>query len=279
MSAVRENGELVISPPRGLPSLELGEIWAYRELFATMVWRDVSVRYKQSLLGVLWALLAPLLALAIFSLIFGRLAKLPSDGLPYPVFCYAGLLPWLFFSQSLSRATASMVAERNLLTKVYFPRLIVLLAATLAPLVDLLVASSLLAVLIAWYGIVPTVHALYLVPLCVAWAWLTAVGVGSWLAALNVHYRDVGQAIPFLVQVWMYASPVVYPASLLPDSWQWLYALNPMAGVIEGLRFALLGHGQPPGPALLVSLAMSLLLFVTGLLYFKRMEHTFADVV
>ena len=278
MSAEPQNGELVITPARGF-SIDFGELWAYRELFGFMVWRDVSVRYKQSLLGVLWALLTPVITMLIFTVIFGRLAKIPTDGIPYPIFCYAGLLPWLFFAQSLSRATTSMVAERNLLTKVYFPRLIVPLAATLAPLVDLLVASSILIVMMAYYELVPSLHSLYLVPLCIAWAWVMAVGVGTWLSALNVYFRDVGQMIPFLVQMWMYASPVVYPASLFPERWQWVHALNPMVGVIEGFRFALISHGHPPGPTVLVSVAVTLFLFVTGLLYFKRMEHSFADIV
>jgi lipopolysaccharide transport system permease protein len=271
--------ELVIAPPTGTIPIDFKELWAYRELFGFMVWRDVSVRYKQSILGILWALVTPFVTMLIFTIIFGKLAKIPTDGIPYPIFSYAGLLPWLFFSQSLQRATLSMVAERNLLTKIYFPRLIVPMAATLAPLVDLLVASSVLLAMMFYYGFVPTPHSLYLLPLCVLWTWVTAVGVGTWLSALNVYFRDVGQIIPFLVQVWLYASPVVYPASLVPASFQWLYAINPMTGVIEGFRWALFAHGDPPGPLVLLSLSVSAVLFVTGGLFFKRMERSFADVV
>lgn len=270
---------ILIQPERGLGSLQLGELWAYRELLGFLAWRDIRVRYKQSLLGVLWALITPVVTMAIFSVIFGRVARIPSDGIPYPIFCYAGLLPWLFFAQSLQRATASMVAERNLLTKVYFPRLIVPVAATLAPLVDLAIASTVLVALMAWYGLTPALHAVALVPLCVGWAWILAVGVGTLLSAWNVHFRDVGQMIPFLIQVWMYASPVVYPASMFPDDWAWVLALNPMVGVIEGLRFALLGNGALPVAALAVSASMSGLLLAAGVISFKRMERTFSDVV
>ncbi|MBI5136917.1 MAG: ABC transporter permease [Nitrospirae bacterium] len=279
MSTLSAKTETVIAPPRGFSPINVRELWAYRELFGFLVWRDVSVRYKQSVLGILWALLTPVITMVIFTIIFGKVAKIPTGGVPYPIFSYAGLLPWLFFAQSLQKATASMVAERNLLTKVYFPRLIVPMAATLAPLVDFLIASTVLVAMMVYYHIVPTVHTLYLVPLCVLWAWLTAVGVGTLLSAWNVYFRDVGQMIPFVIQVWMYASPVVYPASLFPERWQWVYALNPMVGVIEGFRWALLGQGSPPGPLVAVSVAISLLFFVIGIFVFRRMERTFADVV
>jgi lipopolysaccharide transport system permease protein len=279
MSTESRDLEMLITPPSGLGSIDFKELWAYRELLGFLVWRDVSVRYKQSILGILWALLTPVTTMLIFTVIFGRIAKIPTDGIPYPIFSYAGLLPWLFFSQSLQKATMSMVAERNLLTKIYFPRLIVPMAATLAPLVDLLIASSVLFAMMFYYQITPTPHSLYLLPLCVIWAWVTAVGVGAWLSAFNVYFRDVGQMIPFIIQVWLYASPVVYPASLVPPSFQWLYALNPMAGVIEGFRWSLFAHGDPPGLAVLLSAAVSVVLFVTGGLFFKRMERSFADVV
>lgn len=279
MSTLSAKTETVIAPPRGFSPINVRELWAYRELFGFLVWRDVSVRYKQSVLGILWAVLTPVITMVIFTIIFGKVAKIPTGGVPYPIFSYAGLLPWLFFAQSLQKATASMVAERNLLTKVYFPRLIVPMAATLAPLVDFLVASTVLVAMMAYYHVIPTVHTLYLVPLCVLWAWLTAVGVGTLLSAWNVYFRDVGQMIPFVIQVWMYASPVVYPASLFPEKWQWVYALNPMVGVIEGFRWALLGQGSPPGPLVAVSVAISLLFFVIGIFAFRRMERTFADVV
>jgi len=279
MSTESRDVEMLITPPSGWGSIDFKELWDYRELFGFMVWRDVSVRYKQSVLGILWALLTPLVTMLIFSIIFGKVAKIPTDGIPYPIFCYAGLLPWLFFSQSLQKATLSMVAERSLLTKIYFPRLIVPMAATLAPLVDLLIASSVLFAMMFYYDFAPTFHSFYLLPLCVLWAWVTAIGVGTWLSALNVHFRDVGQVIPFLIQVWLYASPVVYPASLVSSSFHWLYALNPMTGVIEGFRWALLAHGDPPGLLVFVSASVSVVLFVTGGLFFKRMERSFADVV
>jgi len=271
-------GWIEIRPDSGL-SIRLGELWTYRELLGFFAWRDVAVRYKQSLLGVLWALLTPLITVVIFTVIFGGVAGIGSHGIPYPVFCYVGLLPWLFFAQSVQRATASMVSERNLLTKVYFPRLIVPIAATLAPLVDLAIASSLLAVMMAWYGLVPSARALYLVPLCLTWAWLLAIGVGSLLSALNVYFRDVGQMIPFLIQVWMYASPVVYPSTIIPEHLRWIHALNPMVGVIPWLRYALLWNQHPPAVSTAFSLAVSLALFALGIACFARMQRSFADVV
>jgi lipopolysaccharide transport system permease protein len=274
-----ERSELVIAPATGLNAIDFKELWAYRELFGFMVWRDVSVRYKQSVLGISWALLTPTISMLIFSIIFGHFARIPTGDIPYPLFSLAGLLPWLFFSQAVQKSTLSTVNERNLLTKVYFPRLIIPVAATLAPLFDLLIGSSLLVAMMAWYQLVPTIHGLYLLPVCVLWAWVTAVGVGTWLSALNVYFRDVGQIVPFMIQIWMYASPVVYPASLVPEDLRWAYALNPIVGVIEGFRWALFAQGQPPGPILIVSMAVSLLLFGTGALFFQRMERSFADVV
>jgi len=270
---------IVIEPGSGLSSRWLRDVWAHRELLGFFAWRDVSVRYKQSVLGVLWALLTPVITVAIFTLIFGGVAGIDVDDVPYPVFCYVGLLPWLFFAQSVQRATGSMVAERNLLTKVYFPRLIVPIAATLAPLVDLVIASSVLAAMMAWCRLLPNPHAFYLVPLCLAWAWLVAVGVGALFSALNVHFRDVGQVIPFVMQVWMYASPVVYPAILVPESLRWIHSLNPMVGVIVSLRFALLSRPIPSGISISGSLIVSLALVVVGIVCFARMERSFADVV
>ncbi|MDH4229805.1 MAG: ABC transporter permease [Nitrospirota bacterium] len=271
--------ERVIEPPRGFMPINFRELWDYRELFLILVWRDVSVRYKQSMLGVLWAILAPLITMTIFTVIFGRVAKIPTNGIPYPIFSFSGLLPWLFFAQALQVSSASMVAERNLITKVYFPRIILPAAATLAPLVDFLIACLILGAMMVYYGFVPTWHALYLIPLCVLWALATALGVGFWLGALNVYFRDVKMIIPFLIQVWMFASPVVYPASLFPQKWQWLYGLNPMAGVIEGFRWAMLGQGVAPGPVVLASVLVSVLLLGGGVYFFRRMERSFADVV
>jgi lipopolysaccharide transport system permease protein len=270
---------IVIEPERGLASLRLGELWAHRELLGFLAWRDFSVRYKQSALGVLWAVLTPLVTVAIFTLIFGRVASIPSDGIPYPVFCYAGLLPWLLFAHSVQRATASVVAERNLLTKVYFPRLIVPISSTLAPLADFAISALVLAGMMAWYGVAPAARVVWLAPLFLLWAWLVAVGVGTLLSAANVYFRDVGQMIAFVIQVWMYASPVVYPSSLVSGELRWAHALNPMVGVIDGLRYALFADGAAPGAPMLVSLAVSLALLATGIVSFARVERSFADVV
>jgi len=279
LSAGRSDA-LVIEPESGgFPSLRLGELWAYRELLGFFAWRDVSVRYKQSVLGVLWALLTPLITVAIFTVIFGRVAGIETDGVPYSVFCYVGLLPWLFFAQSVQRATVSMVAERNLLTKIYFPRLIVPISSTLAPLLDLVIASSILAAMMAWNHVVPKSCAIYVVPLCIVWVWLVAVGAGTLLAAINVYFRDVGQMIPFLIQVWMYASPVVYPASLFPEPLRWLHSVNPLVGVIVWLRYALLDRARPLGFLTTISLTVSVALLAVGIACFARMERSFADNV
>ena len=267
-----------ITPSKGWISLQLRELWHYRELLFFLTWRDVKVRYKQASLGVAWAVLQPLLTMVIFSVIFGQLAKLPSDGIPYPVFSYAGLLPWQLFAGSLQRAGTSLVGNANLLTKVYFPRLIIPLSAVGAGLVDFAIAFVVLLGLMLWYGIVPTWNMVWLLPL-VLLALLTALAVGLWLSALNVQYRDVQHAIPFVIQAWMYASPVAYSAGLIPTGkWQIVYGLNPLAGVIQGFRWALLG-ASPPGELMAVSVVMVVVLLVTGLFYFRRMERTFADVV
>jgi lipopolysaccharide transport system permease protein len=268
----------VIEPSRGWVSLKLREVWHYRELLFFLTWRDVKVRYKQASLGVAWAVLQPLLTMVIFSVIFGQLAKLPSDGIPYPVFSYAALLPWQLFAGSLQRAGTSLVGNANLLTKVYFPRLIIPLSAVGAGLVDFAIAFVVLLGLMLWYGIAPTVNVLWL-PLLVLLALLTALAVGLWLSALNVQYRDVQHAIPFVIQAWMYASPVAYSAGLIPTGkWRIVYGLNPLAGVIQGFRWALLG-AAPPDELMAVSVVMVLVLLATGLFYFRRMERTFADVV
>jgi lipopolysaccharide transport system permease protein len=243
-----------------------------------LVWRDIKLRYAQTLLGMGWALLQPLLAMAIFSVIFGRFAKLPSDGVPYSVFCLAALVPWTYFSTAFTTASTSLVLNTNLLTKVYFPRLVIPAAPVLAGLLDLAIASMLLAALMAWHGIMPSLAALLMVPLLVALLAITAFGIGTWLAALNIQFRDVKYATPFLAQVWFYASPIVYPTSLVPAEYRFLYALNPMVGIMEGFRAVLLGTQALPWSALAVSTAASLLLLVTGTLYFRRTERVFADV-
>ncbi len=269
---------VVIEPSEGWVSLKLRELWQYRELLYFLTWRDVQVRYKQTALGVAWAVLQPLLTMLIFSVVFGRLANLPSDGLPYPVFSFAALLPWQLFSGALTRAGTSLVGSANLLTKVYFPRLIIPFSAVAAGLVDFAIAFLVLIVLLAYYGITPGVEILW-VPVLVLFALASALAVGLWLSALNVKYRDVQHLIPFLVMAWMYASPVAYSANLVPSGpWRLVYALNPMTGVIQGFRWALTG-GPAPGQMILVSAVVVIVLLVGGLFYFRRMERVFADVV
>jgi lipopolysaccharide transport system permease protein len=269
---------VVFEPSKGWTSLKLKELWKYRELLYFLTWRDVKVRYKQTTVGVAWTVIQPLITMVIFSLIFGRLAKLPSDGVPYPIFSYAALLPWQLFSGSLTRASTSLVSNANLLTKVYFPRLIIPLSAIAAGLVDFAISFLVLLGLMLYYGIFPN-WAVLLLPFLVLFVVLTALGVGLWLSALNVRYRDVQHTIPFVVQVWMFASPVAYSAGLIPKGlWSIVYGLNPMAGVIQGFRWALLG-GKPPDELMIVSVIMVGVLLASGLLYFKRMEKTFADVV
>jgi lipopolysaccharide transport system permease protein len=270
--------ETVIEPTRGWVSLRIWELWKYRELLYFITWRDVKVRYTQAVLGVGWALIQPLMTMMIFSVIFGHLAKLPSEGIPYPIFSYAALLPWQLFSSALTRTSSSLIGNAHLLTKVYFPRLIIPVSAIGAGLVDFGISFVVLLGLMFYYAIVPTWTILWL-PLLVVFVLLTGLGVGLWLSALNVQYRDVQHMIPFLVQVWMFASPVAYSAELIPKGiWRVLYGLNPMAGVIQGFRWALL-NGDPPGELMLLSVVIVMILLVTGLFFFKRMERTFADIV
>lgn len=267
-----------ISASRGWASLRLCELWEYRELLYFLVWRDVKVRYRQAVLGAAWAVVQPLVNMIIFSIIFGQLAGLPSDNVPYPLLSFAGLLPWQLFEGSLQRAGVSLVSSANLLTKVYFPRLIIPLSALGAALVDFAIAFVVLLGLMAYYGVPLTWTALWL-PLLVLLALATALAVGLWLSALDVMYRDVGHMIPFLLRAWMYASPVAYSASLIPPGkWRVIYALNPMVGVIQGFRWALLG-GNPPDALIAVSTIIVALVLATGLFYFRRMERVFADVV
>src|SRR5580658_8581820 len=267
-----------IEPPRGWLDLRLGEVWAYRELLYFFVWRDVKVRYKQTVIGVAWVVLQPLLTMGVFTLFFGRLAKLPSDGLAYPVFYFTALVPWSYFSTALQSCTAVVVDNQRVITKVFFPRLVLPLSAVVSGLVDFAIGFVVLGVVLAIYGIRPGLAALWL-PVLMLLAVLTALGVGLWMSALNALYRDVRYVVPFLIQFWMFASPVAYPSSLVPARWRWLYGLNPMAGVIDGFRWAITGHGQPPGILLAASSAAVVLLVFTGLVYYHAVEGTMADVV
>ncbi|MBM3129920.1 MAG: ABC transporter permease [Chloroflexi bacterium] len=270
--------QLVIEPTRGLASLKLRELWEYRELLYFLVWRDVKVRYKQTALGVAWVVLQPLVATLIFTVVFGNLARIPSGDLPYPLFAFSALLPWQYFAGALTRSGTSLVNSAHLITKIYFPRLIIPLAGILNGLIDFGISFLVLIVLMLYYGVVPG-WAIVTLPLFLLMAIATALGVSLWLSALGVQYRDVNQLLPFLVQVWMYATPVVYPATLFPERWRPLLGLNPMAGVVEGFRWALTGSGDAPGPMLLISIAVVLVLLVSGLIFFRNTERTFADVV
>jgi lipopolysaccharide transport system permease protein len=268
----------VIEPSAGWMPPNLGELWRAHELLYFLVWRTLKVRYKQTLLGAGWALAQPLLTMVVFSIFFGRLAKVPSDGSPYPLFAFSALVPWSFFAAALTQASNSLVEHERLLTKVYFPRLLLPLASVVASLADLGIAFAVLLVMLGAYGVWPSV-AILAVPALVAFAALAALGAGLWLAALNVQYRDVRYVTPFLVQFWLFITPVAYPSSLVPPRWQVLYGLNPMAGVVEGFRWALLHNGPAPVAVIAASAATVAVLVATGLLYFRRMERSFADVV
>ena len=269
---------VIIQPRKGLFDFDLPSIWHYRELLYILIWRDVKIRYKQTAIGAAWAILQPLLMMVIFTVVFRKFAQVPSDGLPYPIFAYTALLPWQYFSQAISRSTVSLVATPDMISKVYFPRLIVPIAASLGPIVDFAIAFVILLGMMVWYGIAPTLGVL-LLPGFIFLALLTVLSVSLFCSALNVKYRDVGHAIPFLVQVWMYASPVAYSVSVVPEQWRLLYSLNPMVGVIEGFRWALLGKASPDISAIAVSTSVMLLLLLGGLIYFRQMERTFADVI
>lgn len=269
---------VVIKPHKGLLQLDLLSLWQYRELLYFLVWRDIKVRYKQTIIGVSWAVLQPLITMIIFTVIFGRLANISSDGQPYQVFSFVALLPWTYFSQALLRSGNSLVGSSNLITKIYFPRLLIPLSATVAPLVDFFFSFLILVLLMIWYGIVPT-WGLLVLPGLILLSLVAALAVGLWLTTLNVKYRDVGHIIPFLVQVWMYASPVVYSLNMVPAKWRLLYGLNPIVGVIEGFRWAILGTVKPDFMVMAVSSVVVLFLLVGGLVYFKNMEQTFADII
>ena len=269
----------VIEPKKGWVPIDFKEIWAYRELLYFLTKRDIKVRYKQTVLGGLWAIIQPAFTMIIFTLFFGRLAKIPSDGIPYPIFVYVGLLPWTYFANAVSNSGNSLVGSANLITKVYFPRLIVPSSASLAGLLDLFIAMFLLGVLMIHYQFAPNVIGILLFPFLVCLTFFCALGVGLWLSAMNVHYRDIRYAIPFLIQIWMFVSPVIYPVSMVEEKYQWLLALNPMGGVINAYRASILGHQPIDWTLLGISAAMILLVLISGLLYFRRMEKVFADVV
>ncbi len=269
---------VIIEPPRRWMPLDLRELWDQRELVYFLAWRDIKVRYKQTALGASWAILQPIFGMAVFSIFFGKLGRIPSDGLPYPLWSFAGLVPWTFFSQALTQSANSLVMSQNLLRKVYFPRLAIPIATVLSAAVDFALAFVVLLAIMALYGVFPTTRAILVIPLAVL-AFVAALGAGLWLAALSVRYRDVRYVVPVLVQFWLFATPIAYPSSLLPGNWRVLYAFNPMTGVVEGFRWALLGAHTTPGAMLAVSTVTAIVMLIGGAYYFRSMERTFADLV
>ncbi|OHC03358.1 MAG: phosphate ABC transporter permease [Planctomycetes bacterium RIFCSPLOWO2_12_FULL_40_19] len=274
------NDEIIvrIEPSKGWVSLKLKELLEYRELLYFLTWRDIKVRYKQTVLGIAWAIIQPFFTMLVFSLFFGRLAKIPSDGIPYPIFSYAALVPWTFFAHGLNQASNSLVGSANLIKKVYFPRLAIPIASVLAGVVDFVLAFIMLIGMMLYFGIFPTINVFWL-PLLLLLALTTSLGASLWLSAMNVQFRDVRYIIPFLTQFWLFATPIAYPSSLLSEPWRTVYGLNPMVGVVEGFRWALLGTNTAPGPIMIISSLAACSLLISGALYFRRMEKTFADVV
>jgi lipopolysaccharide transport system permease protein len=269
---------LRIQPTNGWTSLRLKEVWDYRELAGIFIWRDIKVRYRQTIVGALWAVIQPFLTMVIFSIFFGRLARVPSDNIPYPIFSYAALVPWTFFANSINLASNSLVGNADMIKKIYFPRLTMPIAAVLGGLVDFTFAFVILLLMMLYYGYIPTINILFF-PLFLLLAMITALGISLWFSAMNVQYRDVRYMIPFITQAWLFATPVAYPSSMLSEPWRTLYGLNPMVGVIEGFRWALLGTETAPGPMILVSFFVALIILVSGLYYFRRVEKIFADVI
>ncbi len=265
-------------PSKGWALPRFRELWEFRELLFFFAWRDIKVRYRQTVMGALWAIIQPFLAMVIFSQVFGRLAKVPSDGLPYPIFNYAAMVPWTFFANAVAQASNSLVSSANMVKKIYFPRLALPIATVLAGVIDFALAFIVLLGMMLYYGLVPTVNVVWL-PLFLLLALVTSLGVGLWLSAMNVQFRDVHFTIPFLTQVWFFATPIIYPSSMLSEPWRTVYGLNPMAGVVEGFRWALLGTKTAPGPMMIVSVVVALTIFVSGAFYFRRMEQSFADVL
>jgi lipopolysaccharide transport system permease protein len=268
----------VIKPSKGWVSLGLKDLWEYRELLYFLTWRDIKVRYKQTVLGATWAIIQPFFTMVVFSLFFGRLAKIPSDGIPYPLFAFAALVPWTFFANGLSQSSNSLVGSANLITKVYFPRLIIPVSSILSGFIDFAIAFAVFILMALYYGIFPTIS-IILLPFLLLLGFTTALGVGLWLSALNVKFRDVRYMIPFLTQFWLFATPIAYPSSLLSEPWRTIYGINPMVGVVEGFRWAILGTDTAPGPMIFVSALVSLALLISGVFYFKRVEKSFADII
>jgi len=271
--------ELIIKYKKGWIPINFKELWAFRELLYFLAWRDIKVKYKQTVLGAAWVILQPFTTMIVFSILFGKLAKVPSDGIPYPIFVYAGLLPWNYFSSALSNSGNSLVSSSNLITKVYFPRLIIPTSASLAGLLDFFIAFIILIGMMFFYNFTPSALGILMIPALIFLTFLVAVGCGLWLSALNVEYRDFQYVIPFLIQIWMFATPVIYPVTLFPEKYRWLLSLNPMAGIIEAFRAAAIGHQQVNWNLLIVSSGIGVLIFLTGLLYFRRVERSFADVI
>lgn len=267
-----------IKPEKGWISLRFAELWAYRELLFFFIWRDIKVRYKQTILGASWAVIQPFFTMVVFSIFFGRLAGVPSDDLPYPIFSYAALVPWTFFANGVSQASATLVSNSNMVKKIYFPRLIMPVASVTAGIVDFLIAFVVLLAMMLFYDRTPTINVLFL-PLFLLLSYITSLGVSLWLSAMNVQFRDVRYVVPFLVQFWLFSTPIAYSSSLLSEPWRTLYGINPMAGVVEGFRWALLGTDTAPGPIVFVSALVSLTVFIGGAYYFRRMERSFADVI
>jgi len=269
---------ILIKPTKGWASLQLEDLWEYRELLYFLVWRDIKVRYKQTVLGAAWAIIQPFFTMVVFSLFFGKLAKIPSDGVPYPLFCFAALVPWTLFSNGLSQSSNSLVGSAHLITKVYFPRMVIPISSIFSGALDFLISFGVLLAMMAVYGIFPTWNTLWL-PLLILFVFVSSLGVGMWLSALNVQFRDVRYIVPFLAQIWLFATPIAYPSSLLSEPWRTIYGLNPMVGVVEGFRWALLGTDTAPSPIVIVSSLAALIILIGGAFYFRRMEKNFADIV
>lgn len=278
--AKHEPTTVYIKPTTGLAALNLGDLWRYRELVYFMIWRDIKVRYKQTLLGAAWAVLQPILTMLVFTFLFGNIAKMSTDGdIPYPIFSYTALLPWGLFSTALNSASRSLTSNHNMISKTYFPRLVLPMASVLGGLLDFAIAFVVLIGLMVYYGITPGLHSLWALPLFILLSLVTALGVALWLSAINVQYRDVAYALPFISQFWMFITPIAYSSKVISEKWQLAYALNPMAGVVNGFRWALLGVGNGPDILVAVSAGIAIIILLTGLIYFRNMERTFADTI